>query len=430
MLELKLDPWCPFVLVTGTVNDYARPHEEHSISEIAFTPLHIGSSKIGYVPTPPNRSLAQCTALTGAGCLDAVSLSMQDHVRVRFWLEVLNLAWGDFILFENSRTPFLKQCLNCVPARMRRGATWWMHRSITMILLFLNTILFCCGLSLYRVAPTEENCRTGRLMVDCSVLFMTTFIFLSFFSYFRYLSGFAFSPVLRQIQQATRFVLKAWHPPNMLYVTDGGVQDCTAILQLLQRRRENILLVLAASDPEDDLGVLRTTMKATRDYRIASFFDLSDARRDVNAVLDDFKTSNAHFFKLGIRYGWRSDEEPSVGTLWVVKNRLPETFAHQMVRPHLDEEEIMCGAAKDWKTSDSDDSEDEKADEEMHHMHQEELGGFSCCDCCHRWGNCGRKFPHLSFTGYMWLTPQLSSSLARLGHDLSRLAVVDLMQNL
>eukprot|EP00913_Durusdinium_trenchii_P015003 g14072.t1 len=111
-----------------------------------------------------------------------------------------------------------------------------------------------------------------------------------------------------------------------------------------------------------------------------------------------------------------------------------------MVRPHLDEEEIMCGAAKDpghrdWKTSDSDDSEDEKADEEMHHMHQEELGGFSCCDCCHRWGNCGRKFPHLSFTGarlsgYMWLTPQLSSSLARLGHDLSRLAVVDLMQNL
>ena len=53
---------------------------------------------------------------------------MQEHVRVRFWLEVpqpeyfsvhrlkmvstpsqvLNLAWGDFILFEPSRTPLMK----------------------------------------------------------------------------------------------------------------------------------------------------------------------------------------------------------------------------------------------------------------------------------------------------------------------------------
>jgi len=430
MLELKLDPWCPFVLVTGTVNDYAPPHTDHSISEIAFTPLHVGSSKIGYVPSPPNRSLAQITALTGAGCLDAISLSMQDHVRVRFWLEVLNLAWGDFILFEPSRTPLMKRCLNWVPTSMRRGCTWWMHRSITMILLFVNVFLFCYGLKLYRFQESEDDCRMGRTLVDCSVLLLGAAVFLSFFSYFKHLKGFAFSPVLRQIQQATRFVTKSWKPPSMLYVTDGGVQDCTAVLQLLQRKRENILLVLAASDPTDDLAVLRTTMKATRDHRIASFFDLTDSRRDVNALLDDFKNSHEHFFKMGIRYGWREDEPHSLGTLWIVKNRLPQSFARQIVRPHLDEEEIVFGNPKDWKSSESDDSEDFIADQELRNMQQEHLGGFGCCDCCHRWGNCGRKFPHLSFTGYMWLTPQLCSSLSRLGHDLSRSAVMDLKQHL
>lgn len=61
------------MLVTGTVNDYARPHDENSpagilsapiyglellgrgmpgISEIAFTPLHVGSQKVGYAGRP------------------------------------------------------------------------------------------------------------------------------------------------------------------------------------------------------------------------------------------------------------------------------------------------------------------------------------------------------------------------------------------
>ena len=48
------------------------------------------------------------------------------------------------------------------------------------------------------------------------------------------------------------------------------------------------------------------------------------------AVLDDFKNSGRHFFKMGIRYGWGEEEAPSLGTLWVVKNRLPEAFANQM----------------------------------------------------------------------------------------------------
>lgn len=305
-----------------------------------------------------------------------------------------------------------------------------MHRSVTMVLLFVNTVLFCCGLGLYRFQESKEDCRLGRSLVDCSVLLMLAAIIMSFFSYFKYFHGFAFSPVLRQIQQATRFVTKSWRPPNMLYVTDGGVQDCTAILQLLQRKRKNILLVLAASDPTDDLAVLRTTMQTTRHQRIASFYDLKDSRRDVNALLDDFKNSDVHFFKMGIRYGWNEDEPHSLGILWIVKNRLPQSFAHQMVRPHLDEEEIVFGQPKDYQTSESDDSEDPTADEELRRMQQEQLGGFGCCDCCHRWGNCGRKFPHLSFTGYMWLTPQLFSSLCRLGHDLSHSAVMDIKQSL
>ncbi|CAJ1435721.1 unnamed protein product, partial [Effrenium voratum] len=406
------------------------------ISEIAFTPLHTGSEKVGFVTSPPTRSLAQCTALTGAGCLDAISLSMQDHVRVRFWLEVLNLAWGDFILFEPSRTMLMKRIAQCVPTALRRTVIWWTHRSLTMILLFVCMALFCMGLTTYRFMKSEEDCTSGRRLIDSSVLIMTTAVSLSFFSYLRPLHGLSFTPVFRQIQQATRYVIKAWHPPNMLYVTDGGVQDCTAITQLLQRRCEVIMLVLAASDPTDDLAVLRTTMEAVQNkLKLASFYDLQDPRRNVFAMLDDYKqNSSAHSFKMGIRYGWNEVETPSFGTLWVVKNRLPDDFLNQTVQPHLREEEIMYNtpSPKSWNgcSGDSSASEDNEVLEELLDMQTEDLGGLGCCDCCHRWGNCGRKFPHLTFTGYMWLTPQLCSSLARLGHALSQETVAQLKQSL
>lgn len=432
MLELRLDPWCPFMLVTGTVNDWGRPIDDSSITEIAFTPLHMGNPEAGYVVTAPTRSLAELTALTGAGCLDALSLSMSDHVRVRFWLQVLNLSWGDYIHFEPSRRPLMRWLLRCVPKRLRRDFSWWFHRSFTMFLLFIMACLFCRGLTMYRLPrfPTEATCMEGRRLMNGATFLGLCLLTLSFFSNFRFLAGLEFAPVLATIQQATGFIHKSWYPPRMLYVTDGGVQDCTAIMQLLQRKCERILLVLAASDPNDELKVLRTTMQAaTTEFKMASFYDPQDPRRDPYALLDDFQQNKAaHYFKLGIRYGWRDTESPRFGMLWVVKNRLPEDFLEQQVRPHLSEDEILYGAPSDVSDEENS-SDDAEFQKEMEGLVQEDLGGYGCCDCCHTVGNCGRKFPHLSFTGYMWLTPQLTSSLVRLGHDLSAQAILDLLRH-
>ena len=50
--------------------------------------------------------------------------------------------------------------------------------------------------------------------------------------------------------------------------------------QLLRRRSARILLVLAASDPDDQLSVLRETMRLASDEKLASFYDPKDPRRD------------------------------------------------------------------------------------------------------------------------------------------------------
>ena len=38
---------------------------------------------------------------------------------------------------------------------------------LRMVLLFVNTVLFCCGLGLYRFQESKEDCRLGRSLVDC-----------------------------------------------------------------------------------------------------------------------------------------------------------------------------------------------------------------------------------------------------------------------
>lgn len=202
----------------------------------------------------------------------------------------------------------------------------------------------------------------------------------------------------------------------MLYVTDGGVMDCTALLQLMIRKRSRILLVLAAADPADDLAVLRTTMAEAQFKRIGSFYDPACPERSTDVLLESFKDKpDMPYLHIGICYSW-GDEEPVLkGDLLVVKNRLPEAFREDLVAPLLTEEEINSGvsrgARKDYEPH-------------WHDITTDKLGPFGCCDCCHTQHlNCGPKFPHGAFTGYLYLTPAWASSLMRLGHAASKEAV-------
>jgi len=419
--EVAKSPYCPFILLTGTSSDFQPPGDVDTISELSFTGLHTGSEETGYVQMPKFRTLAKCTALTGAGCLDAISLSMSEALSMRFWLEVLNLSWGDYILFE-PRSMWILEALTSWMGNTTGHLRRCLHRLPTSVMSLLVLIWFSIGWAVqHSSAPLEDRCKHARLFVLAGVATALALVTLGFFSYTSRLSLFALSSMIRQFQQVTRFYFVGKTPPRMLYVTDGGVRDCTAVVQLLRRRTERILLVLAAADPKDELGVLKAAMDVASEERLAAFFDPQDPRRDLRVTFEQFQErKDAPYLHLGISYCW--DEAGDIitgdmraGHLFVVKNRLPTAFESRSVQPLLSEEEIRS-SFEAWPVR-----------PDVAELPVDGLGPFGCCDCCHDNGlNCGPKFPHGSFTGYLYLTPQWFNCLARLGFELAGQAIADI----
>jgi len=420
--DLAKSPYCPFIILTGTSSDFQPPNDVDNISELSFSALHCGSLETGYVNMQPYFSLAKCTALTGAGCLDAISLSMSNALTMRFWLQVLNLSWGDYIMFQGRINPVIGAITGCMRALFgptgQAWATRFLHRLPSVVLWWTGMGLLNAGWQ--ATLGDDLLCNRGKALFSYAVQLVILFLALSFFSFLPYLDLFALSPVMRQFHQVTRHcaigdVQSGIAPPRMLYITDGGVKDCTTLVQLMQRRSARILLVLAASDPSDDLGVLKAAMQVASQHKLGSFFDPKDPRKDINVLLDRFKDDKSMpYLHMGILYGWKSDDEGERGDLFVVKNRLPPDHEGESVQPPMTEEEICteCGPRP---------REDADA---WAGMTTDGLGPFGCCDCCHTSGlNCGPKFPHGSFTGYLYLSPQWCTSLARLGFDMSQEAI-------
>lgn len=215
----------------------------------------------------------------------------------------------------------------------------------------------------------------------------------------------------------------------MIYVSDGGVQDCTGVLQLMCRRCGRILLALAAADPDDDLSVLRETIKLAVRLKLGSFYDPKDPRRDVSMLLDEYKQDRSRtYLHLGIRYNWSNgagQPQRETGHLIVVKNRILPECEEYLLEPPLTEAEIAQHpnlAATPGSTDDDRCSFNFSIWQSDRRMTQVQLGGC-CCDCCHVLGcNLGPKFPHVS-NANQCLTPALFTSLCRLGHRTSREAV-------
>ncbi|CAE7909719.1 yop-1, partial [Symbiodinium necroappetens] len=133
--KLAEQPLCPLLILTGTVTDYRRLGKQtwprllldrtQTIAEISFTALHTGSTATGFIRTTYFRTLAKCTALTGAGCLDALSLSMSNRLRFRFWLEILNLSWGDYIFFSRrGANRYVERVANVLQTEAGRKFRW------------------------------------------------------------------------------------------------------------------------------------------------------------------------------------------------------------------------------------------------------------------------------------------------------------------
>lgn len=432
--SLNESMYTPFVILTGTSTDYCPPEDERdTISEISFSSRHTGSHETGYTNMPKFRTLGKCTALTGAGCLDAISLSMSDAVSMRFWLEVLNLSWGDYIIFESESNSCRRftHWVRDVSTRIGEmfGMEWEgvVHRFLHRIPSgpFWVGFYLAMNIAWHYGYKGSASCGTASTLMHLAIWVLVALVGASFFTFLPVLDLLSLSPMLRQIHQATKYFYVG-QPPRMLYVTDGGVKDCTALNQLLWRRCERILLVLAAADPHDELKVLRAALEEAEHLQLGSFFDPADPRKSMKILFDEFKANrDLTFLQVGIRYGWSVAEgrEPEIGHLVIIKNRLPTALENEDVEPLLTFREVMGDEGRgQWQ-----DGEDDIWDE----IYKESLGPYGCCDCCHTngfCGNCGPKFPHGTFTGYMWLTPQWCNSLMRLGHDISEAGIEQVTQ--
>lgn len=425
--ELRESTYCPFVILTVTANDYQPPGDTDSICELSLSPLHCGGNETRYINVEDTLSLAKCTALSGAGCLDAISLSMSNNLSLRFWLEVLNLTWGDFIIFRAHKTPVMDYALKWFCKDKWKGLGYRFLCRIQGALFWMVLLgLMNFGWMVIRQGNLDadsafSSCSQGASIFFWADIMVLVLIVITFFSFIPGLELLGLSLLTRQLLQATKYCYVGERPPVMLYLTDGGVLDCTALVQLMRRECEHILLVLAAADASDDLGVLRTAMRFAEAERVGSFFDPVDHRRSVDCLFERFKADKTkEEIHLGICYNWDRDgklrDEARIGHLYIVKNRLPPRFERSPVQQLLTEEDVTC-------TREMEHAMGQQQEHGWENLSTDQLGPFGCCDCCHTWCNCGPKFPHGTFTGYLYLTPQWCNGLMRLGYSLSKTAL-------
>lgn len=306
-LATKSGAYCPFLLVTGTSSDYQSPFpsDTDKISEMSFSSLHVGSIETKYVKQMKLRSMGKCTALTAAGCIDAVALTISTLLTMRFWLEALNLSWGDYIMFSP-------------PSRENSSIAGWEAR-IDKYLAFFRVDIRAWVVNFFHRLPAsfcvwvvwlllfEEYFNSA--VIAFLIVFCLAFINLEG-EWVEEFSEMTQSPWLRQLCQATGYHYRGDFPPRLMYVTDGGCRDCVTLTQLVLRRQKKILMVLAASDPHDELGVLRTAIDICKGLGFVNFYDPIDPRRDLNDMFTDFKMNgNRRHMHIGIYYAPGSDGE-------------------------------------------------------------------------------------------------------------------------
>jgi len=428
--DLESNLFCPFLMFTGTLNDYKRPEDAIGIHEISMSCLHTGSESTGFVPAVRHQSLAKYAALTGAAT-DAFFLSMMDRVRYRFWLEVLNLSMGDFIAFKRRERPLVQKVSRCLDIDTPWAASIVHRVPATLVSTSFYVLLLVVVLFHHRAVTREESkavCTYISTLLRITLLLTGVVFFSSFFGFLPFFKFLLYSPGIRQLHQAMRYYHSAPRPPNLVYVTDGGVQDCTGLLQLTKRRVKRILLILAAEDPNDELQVLKNTIEIVHREKVGTFYDPKDPRHSVLEVLEEYRRDPAvQHLHLAIRYGWCEDGQAETGHIFVSKNRLPPQSGGRRVQPLLTEEEITKGRPTEAANGGSDEcsklGNDDSAVAEgpLGDMYETELAAC-CCDCCHKKLDCGTRWPHVPNINQC-ITPQMFNALSRLGFEVSAGAI-------
>lgn len=193
--------------------------------------------------------------------------------------------------------------------------------------------------------------------------------------------------------------------------------DALGVLELLRRRCKRILAIVVVADRDDTLAHLKRSLGVAETERLASFYNPRDPTLGIEYLFDEFRgNGHKHHLHLGIHYWPKEGLEGGNGHLFVVKNRLPSDSRFP-VRPLLTEAELRGELSAENQASGYLD------------MQESQLGGC-WCSCCHglgHIGNLGPKFPHIPNANQL-MTPELFSSLCRLGHFMSKRAVMSMCQ--
>jgi len=407
MGEMRENVYCPLFLHTATANDLRLPGDTSGFSEVFFTALHMGGERSGYIHMPHHQTLAKTVALGGAAT-DAQVLGKLDTVKWRMLLQALNLRMGDHLPFDVASDSCLERLLRRrLPARV----AWEVATRLpsTALLMSGYALLFWAHLNSY--GTPDPSCRAAKMCFLSGVAVVIALFVISFFGFSVACKNLTIAPGIRDIQMSSRFYHSALDRPAMLYLTDGGLQDCTGLVQLMHRKCKLIFLVIAFDDANDQLGQLRDAMNIATTAKLGCFYDPVEPERDVRITLDALPRSTETYMRLGIRYGWEVGLGGArYGELFIVKNRLPKEgwpWFDRSIPPFLSEDEVRGRASASL------------VDERWRRLLQTDLGGC-CCNCCHfNFCNVAPSFPHIS-TGIQCLTPQQFNALCRLGHAVSR----------
>jgi hypothetical protein len=268
----------------------------------------------------------------------------------------------------------------------------------------------------HAAAATSAFCSLVPPLRLCIGAGVSGYWLLSFLGACACLRGVQAGYFLRQLRSVLLVVHKGVAPPPYLRLSDGGLCENTGLLQLLARRQRWVVVVDASHDPALSLTAFRNAMQLAGERQLCSFYDPACPERAVEVLLAGLARGEHTHVRLGVRYGWASEEEGLGyrGELFLIKVGAPRTH-EQPVPPPISAEELLRGP-------------DPLAVHPRLRLRRGELRGC-CCDACHAACSpcaCAERFPFYS-SATQCFSRTLFSAFTRLGFELASPVVEDLM---
>ena len=128
--------------------------------------------------------------------------SGQGYLGLRFWLEVLNLTWGDYLIFETSSHKGIDLALDLVPKGWKRKAHYFLLRVQSSASWFVVLLMLNIGWMVVRKEENIDDCGTGDQLYCVAGVMIGCMFLASFFEFLPCFSLVSLSLMTRQLLQA------------------------------------------------------------------------------------------------------------------------------------------------------------------------------------------------------------------------------------